>query len=83
LFHRKLGEEKMKRDIGNSKQKRQIITIAIVLMMSASVLFAAVPFISAQTTATSIPSNTYIVVSPNPAGIGNTPTLQRSLRKVM
>jgi hypothetical protein len=62
------GEKKMKEN--KITKKMSLVAVALILLMTASVLFAVAPFTSAQSS-TVIPSNTYLVVSPNPAGINN------------
>ncbi len=60
----------MKISIGNTKEKRQIITIALVVMMTTSALLLTLSSATAQQTPTVIQSNTYLTVAPNPAGVG-------------
>ena len=56
--------------------KQTLFAIALILLLTVSGIMAAMPTSKAQTEASPFPTNAFINVSPNPAGIGQTVTIE-------
>ena len=56
--------------------KQTLFSIALILLLTVSGIMAAIPTSKAQTAASPLPTNAFINVSPNPAGIGQQVTLE-------
>ena len=56
--------------------KQTLSAIALILLLTVSGIMAAMPTSKAQTAASPLPTNAFIAVSPNPAGIGQQVTLE-------
>ncbi len=56
--------------------KQALFSIALILLLTVSGIMAAIPTSKAQTETSPLPTNAFINVSPNPAGIGQQVTLE-------
>ena len=64
------------------KKKSEIATIALILVLTFSALFVALPIVSAHDPAWEVPTYAYLSAVPNPAGVGQTVTLSFWIDKV-
>ena len=56
--------------------KQTISAIALILLLTVSIMMTAIPNSKAQTSSSPLPTNSYLAVSPNPVGIGQQVTLE-------